>query len=73
VDITAPPKPLVQTILLINKMEEWEKKNDTSWEQVMDNLDLLFAQVGDNNTHQQKLQEHVNMSTKVVEQMIKDQ
>jgi hypothetical protein len=55
VNITAPPKPSVQTTLLINKMEEWEKKDDARWEQVMDNLDLLFTQVGDINTHQQKL------------------
>lgn len=39
----------------------------------MDNLDLLFTQVGEMNTNQQKMQEQVTMNTKVVEQMLQDQ
>jgi hypothetical protein len=70
---TALPKPSAQSKLIIGKMEEWEKKHDARWEQVMENTDMLFSQVGDISNHQQKMQEQMNMNTKVVEQMLRDQ
>jgi hypothetical protein len=38
-------------------MEEWEKKDDDRWDRVMDNMELLFSQIGDISKHQQKMQE----------------
>jgi hypothetical protein len=43
--------------LLLQRIEEWEKKCDNRWELVMDQLDELFTQVGDINTQQQMMQE----------------
>jgi hypothetical protein len=39
----------------------------------MENLDLLFAQVGEISTHQQKMAGQFDVSTKVVEQLLLDQ
>lgn len=39
----------------------------------MENLDLLFAKVSDMDKNQQKLEASFDMSTRVVEQMLRDQ
>lgn len=39
----------------------------------MENMDLLFAQVGDINTNQQKLSAQFSLSTQVMEQLLADQ
>lgn len=39
----------------------------------MENLDLLFAKVGEIDTNQQKMDARVDMFTKVMEQLLKDQ
>lgn len=54
-------------------MDEREQKEDAQWEHVMENMDLLFAQVRDINTTQQKIAAQFSMSTKVVEQLLIEQ
>ena len=50
---TAPPKPSVQTQFVLSKMDERAAQEDTHYEHLMENLDLLFAQVGTIASHQQ--------------------
>lgn len=47
--------------------------DDERWNSITDNLDLLFAKVGEIERNQQKSEVKFDMSTKVVEQMLKDQ
>lgn len=62
-----PPKPSAQTQLLLSHMEEMGRKEDECWDQVMENLDLLFAKVGEIDANQQKMNTWFDMSTKVME------
>lgn len=54
-------------------METRNTKEDKRWESIMENLDLLFAKVSDMDKNQQKLEASFDMSTRVVEQMLRDQ
>ncbi|KAF8697376.1 hypothetical protein HU200_035969 [Digitaria exilis] len=72
-DITAPPKPSVQTQFVLHKMDERMEKDDERWDHVMENMDLLFAQVGEIGSNQQKMQAQITMNTQVLEQMLADQ
>lgn len=69
----APPKPSVQTQCILSRMDEVSKISDKHWDQVMENLDLLFAKVGEIDRNQQKMDARVDISTKVTEQILKDQ
>nr|CAB3465589.1 unnamed protein product [Digitaria exilis] len=73
VGIMAPPKPSAQTQFVLTKMDERAAKGDERWEQVLENMDLLFAQVGDIAANQQTMAAQISVSTKVMEQMIADQ
>lgn len=46
---------------------------DERWEQVMSSLDLVFAKVAEVDGNQRKSDTKVDMTTKVMEQMLKDQ
>lgn len=70
---TAPPKPSVQTQLILGRIADREEKEDERWGQVMEHLDLLFAKVAEIDTNQHKMDARVDMSTKVMEQLLKDQ
>lgn len=54
-------------------MDKKAQRDDDRWTEVMEHLDLLFARVGDIDRNQQKIESHMNMSNKVVEQMLQDQ
>lgn len=54
-------------------MADATKKDDERWETVMENLDLLFARVGEVDKNQQQVEATIDMSTKVIEQMLRDQ
>lgn len=54
-------------------MEEQAKRDDARWDQVTKSLDLLFAKVGEIDVNQHKLDTRFNMTTKVLEQMLKAQ
>lgn len=54
-------------------MDETEKKDEERWDHVMESLDLLFAKVAEMDVHQQKVEAKVDMSTQVMEQILKDQ
>lgn len=45
-------------------MDERDQMDDARWEHVMEHLDLLFAQVGDINTNQQKISSAVQHERK---------
>lgn len=70
---TTPPKPSVQTKFILSKMQEQAERDDERWDQVAKSLDLLFAKVGEIDVNQQKLDTRFDMTTKVLEQMLKDQ
>lgn len=71
-DTTAPPKPSVQTSFVLAKMEEQAARDDARWDQVTESLDLLFAKVVEIDVNQQKLDTRFDMSTKVLEKLMKD-
>jgi chromosome segregation ATPase len=56
--------------------ERWEthsKQEATKWDEMMESIDLIFAKMTDMGNHQDKIEAKVDMSNKVMEQMIKDQ
>lgn len=58
---------------MLSKMEELGAKDDDRWNRVLENLDLLFAQVGEVRSNQQKLSAQFSISTQVMEQLLADQ
>lgn len=54
-------------------MVDKRKKDEEHWAAVMSNLDILFSKVDEIDKIQQRLEATFDMSTKVVEQMLKDQ
>ena len=70
---TAPPKPSVQTQFVLSAMEQSALRTQERWDQVANNFDLLFARVDDILGTQIKLEAQYDMTTKVIEQMMKDQ
>jgi hypothetical protein len=54
-------------------MEEFAEKEEARWEQITENMDILFAKVAKIDAKQQRLDTKVDMSTTVLEQMLKDQ
>jgi hypothetical protein len=54
-------------------MQEREEQDEARWNQVSDSLDMLFAKVGQIDVNQQKLDTRFDMTSKVLEQMLKDQ
>jgi len=54
-------------------MEQSALRTQERWDQVANNFDLLFARVDDILGTQIKLEAQYDMTTKVVEQMMKDQ
>lgn len=54
-------------------MEEKVKRDKDRSDQVMESLDLLFSKVGEIDTFPQKVEAQVDMSTQVMEQLLKDQ
>lgn len=54
-------------------MENKAHQDDERWEQVTENVDLLFASMGEVKKSHTKLETKLDMTTKVMEQMMKDQ
>ena len=67
---TAAPKP---SQFVLSKMDEHVVKEDECYENLMENLDVLFAQVGNLSSHQQKMAAQFDITTKIVEQLLLDQ
>ena len=65
--ITAPPKPSVQTQIILGRMEEHIQAEDTHWDQVMESLDLLFARVTDIGRDQQQIRAQLGHHTEVLQ------
>lgn len=59
---TAPPKPSVQTQILLSHMEERAQVEDAHWDHI-----------GDVENHQQRMETQFDVSTRVMEQMLFDQ
>lgn len=58
---------------MLERMDEVMRRSDERWDHVLESLDLLFAKVGDIGGNQQKTDTRVEMSTTIMEQMLKDQ
>ena len=69
----APPKPFVQMQFMLNAMGEAAHRDDKRWDEVSENFDLLFSKVELLNTNQTRLEVHVDLGNKVIEQMLNDQ
>lgn len=54
-------------------MVEDRHKDDERWDTMMGILDLLFTQVADIEKNQHRMEANIEMSTKVMEQMLRDQ
>lgn len=59
---TAPPKPSAQTQFLLQAMEQPSAKDEKRWEQILENMDLLFAQVSEIGKTQSKMETQFDMS-----------
>jgi flagellar biosynthesis/type III secretory pathway chaperone len=54
-------------------MEEMARNDEEQWNHINESLDMLFNKVGVIETNQQKLDTRFDMTTKVFEQILKDQ
>ena len=66
-DHHGPPKPSIQTQFVLSKMDERGAQEDARYEHLMENLDLLFAQVRNISFHQQQMAAQFDINTKIVE------
>jgi len=71
--ITAPPKPSVQTTLLLEAMASSEQREDAKWDHLNESIDLLFAKVGAIDRTQQQMSAQLDLSAQVMERIIQDQ
>jgi hypothetical protein len=69
----APSKPSVQTQILLSAMDEQANLDMERWDSINENFDLLFSKVEEVDRNQQKLEAKFDVSTIVMEQMIRDQ
>jgi hypothetical protein len=80
----APPKPSVQTRLVLEAMEgdrrreearreEEQRKEDERWNHINENLDLLFARVGNISRMQEQMNVTQDLGAKIMDQVLKDQ
>jgi hypothetical protein len=58
---------------VLAKMQERDEVDKERWDHVTDSLELLFAKVGQIEVKQQKLDTQFDMTSTVLEQMLKDQ
>jgi len=70
---TAPPKPSVQTQILLTQMEERAQAEDAHWDSVMESLDLLFTKVATMENRQQRVETQLDVLARVMEQVLLDQ
>lgn len=59
--ITAPPKPLKQTQILLDTMSKSADDEKNRWDQVMEQFDLLFSRVNDIGEVQQQLKTQMDI------------
>ena len=69
----APPKPSAQTQILLAQMEERARVDEEHWDSVLESLDLLFTKVAVVENRQQRMETQIDVSTKLLEQMLLDQ
>jgi len=54
-------------------MEERAQAEDAHWDSVMESLDLLFTKVATMENRQQRVETQLDVSARVMEQMLLDQ
>jgi hypothetical protein len=59
--IIAPPKPSVQTKILLDNMSKSAEDEKSRWDQVMENFDLLFTKMNDIGVVQQQLKTQMDI------------
>jgi hypothetical protein len=62
-----------QTTLILKRMDEMARNEEEQWTHINESLDMLFTKVGQTEMTQHKLDTRFDMTTKVFEQMLKDQ
>jgi hypothetical protein len=65
---TAPPKPSVQSQLVMDAMEENEEKIEAKFDKMMDSIDMLFNKMENIHFAQQQKQVKLDINTKAVDQ-----
>lgn len=76
VSITAPSKPIQpskQTQLLLDQMSQSKNDDQSRWDQLLDNFNLLFNRMTDMGITQQELKTQIELSNAKVDQCAKDQ
>jgi hypothetical protein len=69
----APPKPSVQTQIILEVMAGTSQQSDARWDRIADSLDLLFDKIDQINVTQQQMQANLDLNTKAIDQVMKDQ
>jgi hypothetical protein len=54
-------------------MDEKEQRDEERWNQMSESMEMLFTKVAEIDANQQKMDTRFDMTTKVLEQMLKDQ
>jgi hypothetical protein len=78
-DITAPPKasdpprPSAQTKILLDTMSKRSDEDNSKWDHVMGNFDLLFSQINDMSMVQQSLKAQMDLSSAAVDKYSAEQ
>ena len=71
--ITAPPKPSVQSQFILDVMDAFSQREDDHWSRITKSIDLLFSRVADIDRTQQHMASQLDLSTKVMDQVLQDQ
>lgn len=70
---TAPIKPSKQTQILLDSMSKRSDDEDSRWDQVMTNFDLLFNQVTEINTVQRQMKTQMDIRAAAMDQYSQEQ
>ena len=69
----APPKPSVQSQFILDAMDAFSQCEDDRWSRMTESIDLLFSRVADIDRTQQHMSSQLDLSTKVMDQVLQDQ
>jgi hypothetical protein len=64
---TAPPKPSVQTKIILDAMAGTSQVGDERWDKIADSLDLLFDRIDEVQKTQQQMQANLDLNTKAID------
>lgn len=70
---TAPPKPSKQTQIYLDTISRSNEEEQSKWDQVMKNFDLLFSQVNDIGLVQQQLMTQLDIRGATMDQYSNEQ